>query len=218
MSEKQLKEDFKNKRIDFILAQFESLQAHIDTLISSSTMRIYSFLFLYAIGASIISIIIGREENLSFEVIMTFGCIIMFVIGMYMIVRQIQSSAQIAVYFRILNRIRKKFVGDSQEFSELFGPSLPTSDKEPKSITTFDPGFKLIEILNSITLSALVYIWTDELIPKLPLVWPNKQLPIIVTLIVTAIVFCLSFRQQNVFIKNKEEKELVNLEKRGKVE
>jgi len=208
MKGKELKKEFEDKRVDFVLTQFESLGGHIDTLISSSTMRIYSFLFLYTIGASVVSILIDRLGNLALKLSITCGCFVMLVIGIYIIVRQIQASAHITVYFRILNRIRKKFVGDNQEFSKLFGPLLSISDKEPKSIgNIFDPGLILIELLNSITLSTLVWVWIDKL--TLKIVCISKQLPIIIILVIIT-SFCLQF----FLFKQRAKKSLTDLEKR----
>lgn len=165
MSEKQLKEDFKNKRIDFILTQFESLSGHIDTLISSGTMRIYSFLFLYTIGASVVSIIIGRIKGPLLKYSIVIGCIAMILIGWYMALRQVQSSVKIIGYYGIMNEIRGKLVGDDKELVDLFVPSLPLSkSKGPKSIwKIFEPGIFLIEALNSLTIFALVWILSDNI-------------------------------------------------------
>lgn len=147
------------KKISFLLTQFESLSNHIDTLISSSTMRVYSFLLIYTIGISVISFLIRNFGITSTtKVPLIFGGMILLTVGISVAWKQIHASVMVISYIRILNRIRNTFVGDNSGIRSLLSP-LSFSDREPRSIDfVFDPGLLFIEILNATVISIIIWI------------------------------------------------------------
>lgn len=143
--------------ISFLLSQFQSLMSHIDTLISSSTMRIYSLLLIWAFTISSISILIySTDVFLKIMTILIIVGIFLLIPGIYIFIRQISSSKKIVLYYRIINRIRKVFNEKSPEIENII--TLPVSDEFPKSISqVFDPGIPLIALLNGIAICLVIY-------------------------------------------------------------
>jgi len=139
----------------FILAQFQALMSHIDNLISSSTMRMYSVLLIWAFSISAISIILMSNltspENK--KLLYIFIGLFLFFIGIYLYLRQITSSIKVVYYYRILNRVRNSYAENSSEIKKVL-EGLPFSDSEPKNILdVFDPGIFLIPVLNAVALT-----------------------------------------------------------------
>lgn len=136
----------------FIISQFQSLMGHIDTLISSSTMRVYSFLLVWTLSGSVVSIVISSstvdaEAKAQLAILV---CGFLFVIGSYFYWQQLTSSIRIVYYYRILNRIRARYKKTCPGLDVILS-GIPFSEDEPRSILgIFDPGIWLFPILNSI--------------------------------------------------------------------
>jgi len=149
----------KYNKESFLICQFQSLMNHIDNLISSSTMRVYSLLIIWAFTISAVTLMYSNDSELSeFRLIVLSTGLFLLMIGIYFYYLQIKSSVQIVYYYRILNRIRTKYMNIYTDLDEiLFG--LLFSEKEPRNAySVFDPGIFIVLILNSASLLLVIRI------------------------------------------------------------
>jgi len=183
----------------FLLSQFQTLSAHIDTLISSSTMRLYSFLLVWTIVVSVYSLLLKASFYVILQILIF---LFLLVIGGYMLNRQIDCSTKIVGYFRIINRIRGFYNEDNPTVGELCNP-LPVTDRKPESIKRiFDPGFFIIEVLNATAFAILL----DTLFVEVSSLIFRKY--IVLRYFIGGITFGIFMIAQIITVKVKEKKQL----------
>ncbi len=153
----------------FILCQFQSLMCHIDNLISSSTMRVYSILIVWALIISAMSVILSGNsislENRRWCLIGVSSFLVL--IGLYMYDRQIRASINIVFYYRIINRIRNTYNKKYPEIKRILH-GLPSSEDKPKNILDiFEPGIIILMFLNAIVFALGCFFIFENLIVSL---------------------------------------------------